>query len=466
MPGARTPDGLPSEALNVEWAAARHGAEPALIDDVSGATFSYARIAELTARTGCPAETERFTPFVADGSVHTVLRLLAGLRAGVPLLPLHARFTAEERAATLARYGAELGQIWCDEHHPVPKSSPVDDSSPAFALLTSGSTGQPRAVELSRGALLAAAAASATNLPLAPGSRWLLALPPAHVGGVSVLIRCLLAGAAVVLADPESLREPGACAALLQRHRITHLSLVPTQLHRLLESDTFRGTPTLTAILLGGAAATPTLLARARALDLPVLPTYGLTEACAQVATRPLGAALTEEPDAAIGPLLPSLKVDLDPRGAIRILGPTLLTRYLGEPRGTRATVFQTADAGAFDERGWLRVLGRLDDVLISGGENVHPLEVESVFAAEPAVLGSCLIGVPDARWGQRLELLVAVAPGTEEAALRRRLAALAEALAPFKRPKAVHFTAQLPLTPTGKLDRRAAASWLAAART
>ncbi len=319
----------------------------------------------------------------------------------------------------------------------------------AIVLFTSGSTGPARGVVLSRAAIEAAAAASAAHLGWRAGDRWLLALPLAHAGGLSIVIRCLLAARPIALLERDFDR--AATAALLER--CTLASLVPTQLAALLEDPAWRPPEALRAVLLGGAAATPPLLDAAARRGVPFLTTYGLTETFGQVATAPLDRA--GDPGAPLVPL-PGVEIIAGTRAlpaTIRIRGPMLATQYLdGAPI---APVLTTTDLGALD-RGRLQVVGRADDVIITGGENVHPATVEAVLAATPGVRSGCAFAVADPYWGQVVGIAVAVDPGFDP---QRAAAQWHAQLPPHARPRRLAATRTLPLLPNGKIDRRAAAA-------
>jgi len=302
----------------------------------------------------------------------------------------------------------------------------------AVVLFTSGSTGPSRGVVLSRHALLANAEASAARLGWRDDDRWLVCLPLAHAGGLSIVIRCLLAEKPIVLGDVSQI---GAA---------TLASLVPAQLAQLLDDPAWRPAPALRAVLLGGAAAVPALIDATVVRGVPVLPTYGLTETFGQVAT----ARAPGQPPVA----LRNVKLIAGTREApapIRIRGPMLASRYLdGTPI---APELVTADLG-FVDGDQLHVVGRADDVIISGGENVHPTQVEAVLAATPGVRAAAAFGVPDARWGQ----LVAVAISVETSFDRERALQRWHAqLPPHARPRRLATLSVLPLLPSGKIDRR-----------
>lgn len=395
--------------------------------------------------------------------------LLALIELRRPFLPLHSRLTAAEREQLL--HGLPVrwlvatstsGALRVEERlQPLPPHARdlLGGAQPLAALATSGSSGAPRVAVLGRDAFIASAAASAANLGWHAADRWLLCLPLAHVGGLSVVTRCLLARRAIVLVPP---REGGGSierlASALTECQPTLVSLVPTQLHGLLELEPpLRLPSSVRALLTGGAAASPRLLRACADRGWPVLTSYGLTEACSQVATQRPGS--TNRGELGVGRPLPGVGVRLDD-GVICISGPTLFSGYLGAPEDPDrdpCTELRTRDLGRFDADGNLHLLGRVDDLIITGGENVAPWEVEAVLERCAGVLEACVFGVADPKWGH----VVAAGLRTRGAARSILDAAHKECqrrLAVFKRPRLYACTDSFLHGPTGKLDRRATA--------
>ncbi len=358
---------------------------------------------------------------VAEPTAATLETVTAALRARTPIALIHHRATPDEQRRQRALV----------EHAALPPDA-------AAILFTSGSTGAPRGVVLSHAALAAAAAAHAAHLGWHADDRWLLALSLAHAGGLAVVVRCLAADRPIVLATDNLARD---------LEGVTLASLVPTQLAALLDDPAWRSPARLRAVLLGGAAAPPALLAAARARGVPVLVTYGMTETFGQIAT-----ALPGDPDTLVA--LPGVTLTagtLAVAAPIAIAAPMLATAYLDESGlAPIATPFVTRDLGYLDA-GALHVVGRADDVIVTGGENVHPATVEAALVATAHVRAACAFAIPDARWGQLVGVAV-VATGELD------LAAWHAALAPAARPRRIALVDALPLLPTGKVDRRAAA--------
>lgn len=319
----------------------------------------------------------------------------------------------------------------------------------AVVIATSGSTGAAKHVVLSAAALRASA--RATTDRLGGPARWLLALPAHHVAGVQVLVRALLAGTSPVVQDLRTGFRPDDFAAatgeLGDDRRCT--SLVPTQLGRLLDAggaplDALRG---YAAVLVGGAALTAELHARAVAEGVAVVTTYGMSETA--------GGCVYD------GVPLDGVRVALEDDGRIRLGGPTLATGYLGDPRLTEASFtdgwFRTGDLGRL-RAGRLEVLGRADDMIVTGGEKVAPAAVERVLTAQDGVRAACVVGVPDAEWGQAVAAAV-VLDGPLDAARTERLRdAVRAELGRAAAPRIVRAVPRIPLRGIGKPDRMATA--------
>ena len=250
---------------------------------------------------------------------------------------------------------------------------------------------------------------------------------------------------------------PHEVAHAIERDGVTLLSLVPTQLRQFLElSPAWTPPAHLRAVLMGGAAADPALVKTGRAHGWPLLLTYGMTETCSQIATQ--SPSEHDQADSSAPPLSGfELRIVDD---GIQVRSPTLLTAY--QPPGHHADPrtadgwLVTQDVGRIDSRGWLEVLGRRDDVIVSGGEKVMPLEVERVLASNAGIRAVCVFGIADPVWGQ----LVAAAIVLEDQALD--LAGLREAirsrLSSHQRPRRLAILDALPLSESGKIDRRALA--------
>lgn len=395
--------------------------------------------------------------------VESLLWLYAAFESGTPVLTLHARATESERHAACQLVGAvPASDLPTVAAPPAASFAAPGSDAPALFIPTSGSTGTPRLVELSRGALVASAAGSAANLGWDPHDVWLLCLPLAHTGGLSVVIRCLLGRRAVRLFEAGdaglSARLPELAAAL---EHSTLVSLVPSVLSALLDAGQ-RPPQGLRAVLLGGAACSPALAQRAHAAGWPLLTSYGLTETASQVVTRRYAERFDPLPErfgvVSSGHSLPGVELSLrEPHGRLAIRAPSLLTRYVGgnSPALDAEGWLLTNDLGELGPNGELFVRGRSDDVIISGGENIDPLEVEAALLELPGVTAACVCGTASARFGQIVSaLLVSRDPSLAEPTQLAEL--LRNRLARHKLPRRAQLIEKLPLTLAGKLDRRA----------
>jgi O-succinylbenzoic acid--CoA ligase len=335
----------------------------------------------------------------------------------------------------------------------------LDLDGAAVIIFTSGTTGQPKGAVLSHRALAASAHDWSDRLGRSASDRWLACLPLYHVAGLAIVVRSGRWGVPLELHpgfDPE------AVSAALDAG-ISHLSLVAVQLERLLAVRGDRPAPaTLRAILLGGGPVPAALLERARAAGYPVVTTYGLTETSSGVATGGLDAATLADPTA-LRPL-PRAELRVEPDGApdgggpILVRGPMVFDGYVDDPAATAAAFddgwLRTGDVGRLDPHGLLHVLDRRDDLIVSGGENVYPAEIESVLREHPAVTDAAVTGRPDPRWGAVPFALVVPRAGAaiEPDALREHCRAR---LAAYKVPVDYVAVPALPRDELGKLRRR-----------
>jgi len=314
----------------------------------------------------------------------------------------------------------------------------IGTADATLVVFTSGTTGPPRGVRLTEANLRAASAASAAHLGHDTEDNWLLAMPLHHVGGLSIVVRQIFSGGSVTLL-PEF--DPAAFTRAM-RGRVSMVSVVPTMLRRIIGLGPFHD---LRAVLVGGGPIPDGLLEEAEATGLPVLPTYGMTETFGQVATLKPGSIVERKSHP-----LPGIRLRIEPDGRIAIRGEQVSPGYVGQPDRADPWLV-TSDLGTLDADGALRVLGRADTVIVTGGENVDPARVEEVIRGHAGVDEVVVVGVPDEEWG---EVLVAVysggAPVTE---LRDWVTAR---LPGFMVPKRWAVADEIPRTAIGKPDRAA----------
>jgi len=436
-----------NDALSVFAAAQDAGQATALRLDDERFTFGQladmarARLRNLDLDVGDGAP----FPVIGTNTLETLVTLYALLQARVPALLLHPRQTDAERGAVLdaTRRAGRIG-----------------NADAAAVIYTSGTTGAPRGAVLTRAALLASAQASAANLGWQSDDCWPLAMPLARVGGLSIVTRCLAARRSVALVSAFDAR---LLPQWVEQQRATLVSLVPTMLAQCLDAHPdWKPPPFLRAILLGGAAASARLLQRAADRRLPIVITYGCTETCSQVAATPY-ALRYEAARHGAGRPLAGAQVRVA-GGRIEVRGPMLMAGYLGKPALDPQAWFDTGDLGEIDAGGCLHVHARRADLIVSGGENVYPAEVERALEGCAGVVSAGVFGVPDETWGQIVAaaLVVDAVPPTDQALVDH----IGVHLAAYKRPRRVCFVEALPQTAAGKLDRTGLASMTGALRT
>ncbi len=413
---------------------------------------------------------------VAGRDLESVVVVLALIDSQTPFALLPPRWTAGERARAVAAIGGcpilaeeEVARLGALDEQSAGGNGPGLERAAREQVLavvfTSGSSGSPTAVALGRQAMARAASASAQNLGVHADDRWLLSLPVAHVGGLSILTRCLRDGMAVVLADGTRFRARE-FVGTVERHGVTICSVVPTMLRRLLDaSPALDSPPHLRAMLVGGAAASPALIDEAASRGWPVLSTYGMTEAASQIATESPELLRRSERRSArrgVGKPLAGTDVRIQADGEIEVRGDHLmLGRWragLFEPH-RRDRWFATGDYGRLDEEGRLEVFGRRTDRIVTGGENVDPVEVEQAIERHEEIAAALVCGLSDPEWGEIVAAVVVAKnpPADTERLIGRVHEALCSEIAGYKCPRRWLAVKELPVGPTGKLDRQRA---------
>lgn len=411
-----------------------------------------------------------------------VLLVQAISRAGAILVPLNTRLTSAEVHWQLRDVRARL--LIYDEHNTLNAVSDLSEiravsfesaveasavspsrfrlDTPHSILYTSGTTGQPKGAVLTYGNHWWSVVGSAFNLGLHADDRWLACMPLFHVGGLAILLRSVIYGHAVVVHESF---HPLAVNRAIDEEGITLISMVATMLQRTLEARGERPyPPSLRCILLGGGPAPKSLLEECARRNVPLAQTYGLTEAASQVATLSPEDALRKLGSAGKPLMTTEVRIERDgvpadeagEAGEIIIRGPTVTPGYDHRPEADaqsfREGWFHTGDIGYLDFEGYLYVLDRRDDVILSGGENVYPAEVESVLRSHPSVEDAGVIGASDERWGQVPVAFVVARTEITDAELK---AFCSERLARYKVPTQIRFLESLPRNAAGKLMRR-----------
>jgi O-succinylbenzoic acid--CoA ligase len=405
-------------------------------------------------------------------------------RVGGVLVPLNLRLAAAELAWQIADVGARL-LVHDTATSLVAAAAAPDDARADIAALhatnaltlppiesragrvhtiiyTSGTMGQPKGAMLTFENHLWSALGSALNLGLHAEDRLLVCLPMFHVGGLAVLLRSAIYGCPVIV--HESFDPQRANRAIDEGASI--VSVVASMLTRMLDARGGAAYPsTLRAVLLGGGPAPRSLLKACAARGVPVVQTYGLTEAASQVATLSPADVLRKLGSAG-KPLFPTeIRIERDGEvaapgdaGEILVRGATVSAGYWQQPEKTAETFrggwLHTGDIGHLDAEGYLYVLDRRDDLIISGGENVYPAEIEEVLLSHPAVAEAGVRGIADARWGSVPAASVVLRAGAQATA-EELTAYCRDRLARYKTPAVISFVEALPRTSAGKLQRR-----------
>lgn len=432
------------------WLAQRAASVPsrtALLAD--GVEISFAELEQLavqTARRLAAQGVRRGAAVVLElpAGVEYVALLHAVMKLGAVVLPLNPRLAPAERQVAIDRAQpaiviGEAGSLQGAEAD-LPLLGVHDLDAVYAQILTSGTSGASRPIGLTYGNFLWSAVGSAFSIGVDPGDRWLCCMPLFHVGGVSIVTRSAIYGTGIVMHDGFDVDR---VAASLADDGVTIASLVTTQLKRLLEAGVDLSGPR--ALVIGGGPVPSDILEEALGRGAAVVQTYGLTEACSQVTILAPSEA-REHLGSSGRPLLTThLRIS---DGEILVQGPTVAPGAADEDGW-----LHTGDLGAIDAEGFLRVTGRLGEVIVSGGENISPEEVEDALASHPDVADVAVIGRPDPEWQEAVTAVVVIREGACSGAEELRAHA-ATMLASYKLPKRFEFTSELPRTASGKLQR------------
>lgn len=374
-------------------------------------------------------------PFLlkASATPETVLTIAACLEAHIPMVLVHPELTESEIKA--------LREAIARQKTPLP-------SDAAVVIFTSGTTGRPKGAVLTHANLEASARSSSANIRLCPEDVWLLSISPARIGGFSIITRTIRARSTIALGGKfkaetffDELAAVGA----------TFASIVPTMLVRILDADARPAVPAaLRAVLLGGASATPALLERAKSAGLPVMATYGMTETASNVTTTPYAERYAGTVGSGRTNAGAEVKIE---NGRILVRGPMRMYGYWGEKPLAPDAWFDTGDLGRWDAAGNLHVEARRSDLILTGGSNVYPLEVEAALEQIDGVREALVVGLPDDVWGAVVTALLV--PEQTPIADDELVRGLTQRLSPHKRPRRIVWVEKLPTTAGGKLRRQ-----------
>ncbi len=486
-----------------EWLSRQAAARPGRLALVAGPVrWSFQELDRQAGRTARQlaglgvGEGSKVALLLRNGAPLVVLTH-ALLRLGAVMVPLNIRLAAPEAVWQLADSNAE---VLVSDPRTAPLASDVARDRPSLRCITIGdppsllatpearvalrdsidlsavqgivytsaTAGRPKGVQLTYGNHWWSAVGSALRLGLRDDDRWLAPLPFYHVGGLAMAWRSVIYGIPLLVHDTF---DPRAANDEIDAGGATLVSVVSTMLERMLEvRGPKRFPPSLRCVLLGGGPAPASLIAACAARGVPVAPTYGLTETASQVATLAPGGIQHRPGSSGQALLCTQVRIDRDGRtaaagevGEIAVRGPTVMRGYAGRPdetaRALRDGWLHTGDLGYLDGEGYLYVVDRRDDLIVTGGENVYPAEVEAVLRQHPAIADAGVIGVPDPTWGQAVAAVVVVRPdgrpGQEEIK-----AFCAGRLAGYKVPRRVWFVDSLPRSGAGKLLRRQIREW------
>ncbi len=463
----RTPDRQALIDTNQTWSFAE-------LDDLSG------RIAAGLMKSGAK-QGDRIALLAANGT-STAAAIHAVPRSGATLVPLNTRLRApelqhqlqiakprvviidEEHRDLLGSTATNTTVLGLEDLSDEPDISPsrisVNANFPHTVMFTSGTTGTPKGVILSAGNHYNSAIAAMINMGVAETDRWLCCVPLFHMAGLSILIRSAIFGIPVVL---QRTFNPEDANRAIETQHVSIASVVPTMLSRMLDARDDRAFPgTFRSALTGGGPLARELLERCSAAGIPVTQTYGLTETASQIVTLAPSESLIRLGAAGRALWGSEVRVVDDggkPLGAnnpgeIQVAGPTVMAGYLDNPKATACAFdgrwLRTGDIGRIDDDGYLHVLDRRTDLIISGGENIYPAEVESVLLAHPGVQDAAVVGLHHPDWGQRPVAFVVPTGGTINGLIEH----CATNLATYKCPDTIHFVDTLPRTAAGKLQR------------
>ena len=427
---------------------------------------------------------------VADSSVETVFLIAACFLLKIPILPVHPEINPYELGGVLDQ--VKPAAVYSNQEHQIDDilsqypsiilseemfsfddqegsvNLPIDDAEQiAGYFLTSGSTGIPKIVPIKRRQVLFAASSSSKNFKPTNNKYWLLCLPLKHAGGINVIYRSILYHSAIYLMasfDEKKIRD-----LLHHQESFEVASMVPTMLIKLMEDSFFRVHFNFKAILLGGGPISMDLINRSLTRGLPIVCSYGMTETCAQIAANPLlqpsGMYI---PKKSVGAIFDPNEIEIrnennkavlyNEPGHIWLKGPQIFDGYLDESINLDFFDddgwFYTGDYGHVNRKGQLFIENRRTDLIVTGGENVNPVEVEEVLNSFSGIKESAVVGIPDQKWGQKVTAFLVLNDNNGKLNKQEIQNGLKESLRGFKIPKEFVIISKLPRTTTHKIKR------------
>ena len=430
--------------------------------------------------------------FLSESSDLLIFSIAAAWKLGIPIIPLSPKLTQTELEDVVQELSPSL--IFCDTANrnrlsgedvvhmdqnfflnaftfdirdmELPSPSKIKENTIFGYFLTSGTTGKSKIVPLKRRQMISAAKASAKNFQPEPNHFWLLCLPLNHVGGISIIFRSLLYGSAIYRMG--RFNEEMVTEFLSENPRFQAASLVPTMLSRLLKNPLFKTHKDFKAILLGGGPTTLQLLKRSVERGIPIVSSYGMTETCAQIVANPMTTPSgMYTPLKSVGKPFPPNQLQIrddegkilgkNQSGLIWLKGPQVFDGYyqMEEPEEffDKDGWFKTGDYGHLNGFKQLFIESRREDLIISGGENINPTEVEEAMQKLPLIKEAVVLGLPDEEWGQKVTAVVTLLNGkTPDINEIKEL--LKTELTDFKIPKELVVVESFPKTVMGKVKR------------
>lgn len=438
--------------------------KPAVIFEGKAVTFFELHETAVEMKGRLMALDRRRIAFFIGNTLDAVYAIHGAMLAGIEVVMINTRLTGREIAAQLDDIDVDTVvatepvvlegyrvYTWEDIRNMAPVSGRGGSSSGSGILsimFTSGTTGRAKAVTQSYDNHYASALGCEDRFGYAEDSMWMNINPIYHISGFSVLLRSVIRGCTMVLIEKF---EEEKIWRTISEYGVTHTSMVPIMLKRLMDHDI--PDHHLEGILLGGAGVTSDLLRRALSMGLPVYNSFGMTETCSQIVS-----IAPDDPkilDGTVGKPLENIDIaiDDDNDGELLVRGGPVTSGYLNAGMEVSNGYFRTGDMGKIDEAGYLHILDRRKDLIISGGENIYPREIEDAINAHPGVANAAVVKRKDPEWGEVPVLLVELVDGAwvEEGAL---IAHLEGRLARYKLPKEVHAVDRVIMTSTGKVSR------------